>query len=87
MPSYIKEKGLKPDYMFYITNQIAKPVAQVFALVLERLPGIKTQQLTNAAKAKDPVAAREKLAEDLLFGDLLRKAQGQTDLRSFFSAA
>jgi DNA polymerase elongation subunit (family B) len=87
MPSYIKEKGLKPDYMFYITNQIAKPVAQVFALVLERLPGIKVQQLTTAARAKDPVAAREKLAEDLLFGDLLRKAQGQTDLRSFFAAA
>lgn len=87
MPSYITEKGLKPDYMFYITNQIAKPVAQVFALVLERLPWIKTQQLTTAARAKDPVAAREKLAEELLFGDLLRKAQGQTDLRSFFSAA
>ena len=87
MPSYIKEKGLKPDYVFYITNQIAKPVAQVFALVLERLPGIKTQQLAAAARARDPVAAREKLAEDLLFGDLLRKAGGQTDLRSFFSAA
>ena len=85
-PSYITEKKLKPDYAFYITNQIAKPIAQVFALVLERLPGIKVQQLAAAARARDPVAAREKLAEDLLFSDLLRKANGQTDLRSFFSA-
>jgi DNA polymerase elongation subunit (family B) len=85
-PSYIREKGLKPDYTFYITNQIAKPVAQVFGLVVAQLPGVKPHQVA-AAKT---TAEREKLAEELLFGDLLRDATrdatGQRDLRSFFTA-
>ena len=84
-PAYAKEQGLKPDYTFYITNQIAKPVAQVFGLVVEQLPGVKAHQLT-AAKT---VEAREKLAEELLFGDLVRdakrEASGQHDLRNWFS--
>ena len=36
-PTYIKEQNLKIDYSFYITNQIMKPVQQVFALVLEKI--------------------------------------------------
>ena len=36
-PSYIKEKNMKPDYGFYITNQIMKPVTQIFSLILEDL--------------------------------------------------
>jgi DNA polymerase elongation subunit (family B) len=36
-PTYIKENNLKIDYSFYITNQIMKPVQQVFALVLEKI--------------------------------------------------
>jgi DNA polymerase elongation subunit (family B) len=91
LPSYIVENRLKPDYVFYITNQIAKPVSQVFGLVVDRLPGVKRHQLEAAARAKDPVAAREALAEELLFGDLLadarREASGVADLRSFFKPA
>lgn len=87
-PSFIHETGLVPDYAFYITNQIAKPVAQVFGLVVDKLPGVKEHQLAAAARARDPVAAREALAEDLLFGDLLRDynrvASGQRDIRAFF---
>jgi DNA polymerase elongation subunit (family B) len=36
-PTFINENGLKIDYSFYITNQIMKPVQQVFALVLEKI--------------------------------------------------
>jgi DNA polymerase elongation subunit (family B) len=36
---YVKEKGLKPDVEFYITNQIQNPVAQLFALGIEQLEG------------------------------------------------
>jgi len=38
---YVKEKGLKPDTEFYITNQIQNPVAQLFALAIENLEGYK----------------------------------------------
>jgi len=86
-PTYMQEHDLQPDYAFYITNQIAKPVAQVFGLVVDKLPGYKAHRLA-AIKKKDPVDAREALAEELLFGELLRevskKATGQTDLRSWF---
>lgn len=38
-PEYIRSKGLQPDYEFYITNQVMNPVLQVYALVLDQLPG------------------------------------------------
>jgi DNA polymerase elongation subunit (family B) len=34
-PTFILENKIKIDYSFYITNQIMKPVQQLFALVLE----------------------------------------------------
>jgi len=36
---YVKDKKLKPDTEFYITNQIQNPVAQLFALAIENLDG------------------------------------------------
>ena len=36
-PKYILENNIKIDYGFYITNQIMKPLQQVFALVLEEM--------------------------------------------------
>jgi DNA polymerase elongation subunit (family B) len=85
-PTYMREQGLQPDYVFYNTNQIAKPVAQVFGLVVEQLPGFKPQHLFGPKKAMPEF--REKLAEELLFGDLLRdadrKAKGQQSLTNWF---
>ena len=37
-PDYIQEKKLKIDYGFYITNQIMKPVLQIYSLVLNDMP-------------------------------------------------
>lgn len=90
-PSFITENGLSPDYAFYITNQIAKPVSQVFGLVVERLPGFSAQKLAVLAHKKSSLTdAREALAEDLLFGDLLADARrvsaGIADIRGFFTA-
>ena len=36
-PNFIFENKLKIDYSFYITNQIMKPLQQLFALVLEKI--------------------------------------------------
>ena len=35
---FIRDNKLKPDYLHYITNQIMKPVSQLFELVIEKLP-------------------------------------------------
>jgi DNA polymerase elongation subunit (family B) len=87
-PSYIREKKLTPDYAFYITNQIAKPISQVFGLIAENLPGVGIRDIEILKRAKDPVTAREALAYKLLFDELLQEAEkktsGQTDMRSFF---
>jgi len=87
-PSYIVEKGLKIDYEFYITNQIMKPVQQVFALVLEKIPAFNRKMLSfnkykNQIKSwRDtlPADKSEKKVEDLknkevkklLFDDTLK---------------
>lgn len=41
-PTFIKEKGLKPDYRFYIEHQLMNPINQLFALVAEKIPGVIT---------------------------------------------
>ena len=46
-PDFIKKNNLKPDYSFYITNQIMKPVMQIFNLVLEDMT-----EFTNTKKKK-----------------------------------
>jgi hypothetical protein len=38
-PTWIKEKGLTPDYEFYLTNQLQNPISQMFGLILEEMPG------------------------------------------------
>jgi DNA polymerase elongation subunit (family B) len=38
-PSYIRENNLKPDYTFYISNQLMKPVSQLLSVVLEQIDG------------------------------------------------
>ncbi|PNH12525.1 DNA polymerase [Tetrabaena socialis] len=85
-PRYVQEKKLKIDYRFYIEHQIMKPVCQLYAIVLEQLPGYdkptgfwKAQEKEwrakyggDVAKALEKVVAlREKEAERLLFGRLL----------------
>ena len=49
-PLYINEKKLKIDYGFYITNQIMKPVIQIYSLVLFDMP--QFQKKTKMFKQK-----------------------------------
>jgi DNA polymerase elongation subunit (family B) len=44
-PEFIRaNSSVKINYSFYITNQLMKPLQQVFALVLEQLPGFKKKK-------------------------------------------
>ena len=38
-PDFIRENGIRPDHHFYITNQLMKPICQLYALCVEQLPG------------------------------------------------
>ena len=44
-PDYIKKHNLKPDYNHYITNQIMKPLLQLFSLILEKLTKFQSKKL------------------------------------------
>ena len=63
-PTYILENHLKIDYSFYITNQIMKPVQQVFALVLEKI-WTENGKLGKIAKFKKEVDTVKKTITDL----------------------
>jgi len=73
-PSFIIEKSLKIDYSHYITNQIMKPVQQLFALVLEKIYtinkkipklGVMKKKIDEIKKTyiDDPVKMEKKIAE------------------------
>ena len=42
-PDYIKKNNLQIDYEIYITNQLMKPLMQLFGLVLEQIPAFKKE--------------------------------------------
>lgn len=89
-PVYMKQHGIKPDYAFYITNQIMKPVQQLFALVLENIPGFKRRKEAlndrieweanrlgsdNAEALQTKITKlREKEVKELLFDEFLIQA-------------
>ena len=89
-PDYIQKHKLQLDYSFYITNQIMKPVQQLFGLVLEQLPAFQKkykgsrfndilETMTN--HIEDPVKKEKKITDlrykevkALLFDEFLVKA-------------
>ena len=75
-PDYITQNRIQLDYSFYITNQIMKPVQQLFALVLEQLPSFHKKEeqfhdmLHEAIKGIDDEVKREKKITDLRYKEV-----------------
>ena len=42
-PDYINKHNLKPDYNFYITNQLMKPISQIFALSITEISKLQSK--------------------------------------------
>jgi DNA polymerase elongation subunit (family B) len=63
-PSFILENKLKIDYSFYITNQIMKPVQQLFALVLEQLWELQNKRGALLKYKKNIQTLKDKYEED-----------------------
>ena len=88
-PDYMRKHNLKPDYTFYITNQIMKPLMQIYALVLEQIPQFKskmgnfkrTMRMLDRKYKNDPVKReseemkiRNAEVKKLIFSEALRQA-------------
>jgi hypothetical protein len=68
-PSYIKQKGLSIDMKYYMEHQLMNPLSQLFALIVEQLPGCIAPGGRSWAKADD--SDREYAATEYLFRDAL----------------
>ena len=64
IPQYIIDNRLKIDYAYYITNQIMKPVQQVFALVLEKIWELQGKQGKMATYRRDVEKLRDKYGDN-----------------------
>ena len=69
-PTFIKENSLKIDYSFYITNQIMKPVQQLFALVLEKIWEMQSKKKLLSKFKKDVESLKKTTPEDKFEGKL-----------------
>jgi hypothetical protein len=91
-PDYVRQNNLKPDYEFYITNQIMKPVLQLYALTLESLKGydkpkkyfmdlekkLMEEKEGDVKKVKDKLdETKEKIVKELLFDPALKRIQSK----------
>ena len=88
-PDFIIKNKIRPNYSFYITNQIMKPVQQVFALVLDNIDSFKRKKknfnmkietLKNTIDEPDKLQAkiddlRNKEVKTLLFDKYLRETE------------
>lgn len=69
-PAYILATNLKVDFKYYITNQISKPVGQIFALFIEKLDTRYPQSYWDAQlkklidTGKDEYEARKKVMDN-----------------------
>jgi DNA polymerase delta subunit 1 len=88
-PEYMVEHKLQPDYKHYITNQIQKPLTQLFQLFWTQVPESKvTDKMirnyrvecrTNPLFTKDKIEAKiDRMLEDdierVIFNDIIRES-------------
>ena len=79
-PDYIREHKLKIDYRHYITNQIAKPVCQVFALELEKIPKYQlTPKLKKRIREWEEVDPEDDEKKNKKYGFLRNEREKQTN--------
>jgi DNA polymerase elongation subunit (family B) len=74
-PEFIVANGLKPDAEYYIQHQLYNPLAQLFGLMVEKMPGY----MPPAKWAENPdklVGQREAIAGDLLFREGIAACHG-----------
>ena len=75
-PTWIREKGLKIDYRFYVEHQLWNPLTQLFSLVIDKIPGV-------AVPAQGwTTATRTAATEEVLFKQVMAACDKQA-VRSY----
>jgi DNA polymerase elongation subunit (family B) len=86
-PSYIRAKGLKPDFRFYIEHQLMNPINQLFALVADRIPGVVVPKSgwLKATESDREIATSVALFDEIL--GICDKNAGRRFAEKFFGGA
>ena len=66
-PEWITQNKLKPDAEYYIDHQLYNPLAQLFGIMVEKMPGFVAP--TIVAQGEKMVSQREAIAGRLLFDE------------------
>jgi DNA polymerase elongation subunit (family B) len=87
-PDFIRKNKLHIDFEFYITNQIMKPIQQLYSLIIEKIPGfnlgneyfnnienkLKLDNKNDAKKIESKLTTlKEKEVKKILFDPYLNK--------------
>ena len=85
-PAFIREKGLQPDYEYYILHQLMNPLSQLFGIFAEEIPGYQAPKSWD----EDTVSQKERIAGDLLFREglaMCNQTAKKAFINKFFSRA
>ena len=63
-PDYIHENKLQIDYTHYITNQLMKPLQQLFGLALEQIWTLQNKKSAIKTFQKELAALEQEYADD-----------------------
>jgi DNA polymerase elongation subunit (family B) len=69
-PAWIQEKGLKPDAEYYIEHQLMNPLAQLFGILVEKMPGFVLDK--KVVSPENLILQRESAASKILFTKALQ---------------
>ena len=83
---YVRENKLTPDASFYITNQIQNPVAQLFALCIDKLDGYTPPRRPSYTTMYEGLLEKHKGDEEEATKALLDKKEKQLDSIMFMSS-
>jgi DNA polymerase elongation subunit (family B) len=83
-PSFIREKGLQPDYEYYILHQLMNPLSQLFGIFVDEIPGYQKPVSWD----EDVASHKERIAADLLFREglsMCKQSAKKAFISKFFS--
>jgi hypothetical protein len=83
---YVRSHGLTPDAQFYITNQIQNPVAQLFALCIDKLDGYVPPRRPSYTTMYEELLEKYGDDEEEATRALLEKKEKQLDSLMFMKS-
>ena len=83
-PDYIIKNNLKPDYSFYITNQIMVPVMQLLTLIIRNIDQLYMSEC-DVKEIEEKQRRRAKYIFDKVLRIETNRQKGNLEITNWFS--